>query len=182
MIAAGYMVKFIDGAFIWHNGVKLDELYCVGSHSVPDFADWLPYDKHNGYYFFNSYREIMSLAKDLSIDPSRGKLFFYQVYEMEFDIHTKSWASFSAEAKYKTLVEKPENTTIQGYDIVAYSCGTTAECSILFCNGLADTIGINKHLLFHSFKGAKEFLEACNPLEILDGPHRIIEVHSVEGF
>lgn len=27
----------------------------------------------------------MSLAKDLSIDPtSRGKLFFYQVYEMEF--------------------------------------------------------------------------------------------------
>lgn len=141
MIAAGYMVKFIDGAFIWHNGVKLDELYCVGSHSVPDFADWLPYD-----------------------------------------IHTKSWASFSAEAKYKTLVEKPENTTIQGYDIVAYSCGTTAECSILFCNGLADTIGINKHLLFHSFKGAKEFLEACNPLEILDGPHRIIEVHSVEGF
>ena len=86
MIPAGYMAKRIMSApSDWFKTERVVDIYSVSGDMSDDFADYIEFWKHNGYWFFDSPQAIVDLARDKSIDLDGTKFFFYEVYEFEFD-------------------------------------------------------------------------------------------------
>ena len=65
------------------------DIYAVSNCMSKDFADYVNYWKHNGYWLFDSPAVIDNLSRDNSIDLSGTKLFYYEVYEVQFHEDTK---------------------------------------------------------------------------------------------
>jgi hypothetical protein len=66
MIPVGYMAKHIVERPEWLEAAGVVDT--VSGCSSPDWADFINYWKHNGYWFFNTPEAIRSLAKEHSID------------------------------------------------------------------------------------------------------------------
>ena len=120
------------------------------------------------------------MAKQNSINLGGTKLFYYEVYEYQFDEEARIWETFGPEPSFALEVKKPGTTRLEGYDVVSFTVSSGPECSPLSCNGLANEIETSHHCLLSSFEGAKAVLEKgkfgnCEP-----GPYRIFAVHSVE--
>ena len=49
------------------------------------FDDYVDYWKHNGFWLFDSPEIIHNLAQENSINLAGTMLFYYEVYEKEFD-------------------------------------------------------------------------------------------------
>jgi len=69
----------------WLKAPHVDEIYSVSGCISEDFADYILYWKHNGYWFFDSPEIIKSVAKENTIQFEGTSLFYYEVFEMEFD-------------------------------------------------------------------------------------------------
>lgn len=107
-------------------------------------------------------------------------LFFYEAYEWEFDDSVDLWRTVIPEPSFPTRIEMPRRKTLEGYDVVTYSCGTTAECSPLSCNSLATELETNQHCLVASFEQAKQLIEEGNFHNSEPGPFRILAVYSTK--
>ena len=83
------------------------------------------------------------------------------------------------EPSFTTDVRVPAEKSLEGYDVVTFSMGTTAECSPLSCNSLALEVETNEHCLLPSFERAKELLERGAFRNSEPGPYRVFAVHSV---
>lgn len=178
MIPAGYMAKRIMRApSDWFKTERVVDIYSVSGDMSDDFADYIEFWKHNGYWFFDSPQAIVDLARDKSIDLDGTKLFFYEVYEFEFD--EGQWNEFRREPSFKTDVLVPVQKSLEGFDVVTFTARTSAEHSPLSCNGLASEIETNAHCLLASAERAKELLEAGAFKDGEPGPHRIFAVYSV---
>ncbi len=179
MIPAGYMAKrVIDKP----DGLKLDgvfDIYSVSNCMSNDFADYIDYWKHNGHWLFDSPEIIANLAKDNSIDMVGAKLFYYEIYELEFHENDRQWHCYEPDRSFVTDVKVPDKKKLEGFDIVTFFAGSSAECSPLSCNGLADEIKTNRHCLIGSFERAKQCLESGLFLESEPGPFRIFAVYSL---
>jgi len=68
-----------------------------------DFADYIKYWKHNGFWFFDSPGIIQQLAQEHSIDLGGTSLFYYEVHELEFMEDENRWEEFEPEPSYTTL-------------------------------------------------------------------------------
>lgn len=178
MIPAGYMAKRILNRPKRFESTDIVNIYSVSSCISKDFADYINFWKHNGYWFFNSPQIIQEIAKEHCIDLSGIKYFYYEMYDLEF-YEENEWKAFEPEASFTTDIEKPKFKNLEGYDIVTFSCGNSAECSPLSCNGLANTIPVNKHCLLSSFDNALQLLEDGKFKNAEPGPYRIIAVYSV---
>lgn len=108
-------------------------------------------------------------------------LFFYAIYEFQWREDGKRWQRFSFDPTFETQVVIPEFCQLQGYDIVTFSVGNSAECSPLSCNSLAEKIPVNKHCLLDSFDEAKRYLETDWFEHSEPGPYRIFAVYSVDS-
>jgi hypothetical protein len=179
MIPAGYMAKRVARRPEVFKTARFDDIYSVSGCMSKDFTDYIPFWKHNGYWFFNSPGTIQSLATEHSIDITPCQFFFYEVFELEFDEKKKQWQAFEPEKDFETAVQPPDKKQLEGYDVVTFSVQTSPECSPLSCNYLADTIPVNRHCLLGSFDEAKQRIEtgAFNNSE--PGPFRIFAVYSV---
>lgn len=183
MIPAGYMAKKVVSRPDWLKADKVTDVCSVSGCISEDFADYINYWKHNGFWFFNSAETIGSVAVAAGVDLSSNTLFYYEVYEKQYDENKKQWQSFEPESSFQTHVVKPIRKYLVGYDVVSFYGQTSAECSPLSCNYLAQEIQVNEHCLFNSFEEAKTHLEkgsfkGCEP-----GPYRIFAVYTVEnGF
>ena len=96
MIPVGYMAKRMPQSDDWLEHMKgplSSAVYSVGSSVNDDFADYVNYWKHNGWWFFDSPAAIQEVAREHSINLDDTLLFFYEVYEFEF--HDGDWRSFS---------------------------------------------------------------------------------------
>ena len=153
------------------------DVYSVSNCVNDDFADYIDYWKHNGYWLFDSPTIIQELAQENSIPLSGTSLFYYEVYEMEFD--GQNWASCAAEPSLLTNVFVPLEKTLAGFDVVTFFAKNAPECSPLSCNDMAKEIPTNEHCLFVSFDQAYETVTngAFNQAE--PGPYRIFAVYSV---
>jgi hypothetical protein len=178
MIPAGYMAKRVINRPKGFDHTDIVDIYSVSSCISKDFADYINFWKHNGYWFFDSPQIIQQVAKEHSIDLTATKFFYYEVYVLEF-YENNEWKSFEPDASFTTDVEKPVLKNLNGYDLVTYSCGNSAECSPLSCNWLANTIPVNKHCLISSFENALQLLEDGKFQNSEPGPFRIIAVYSV---
>jgi hypothetical protein len=178
MIPAGYMAKRIMNRPEGYLSIDIVDIYSVSGCISEDFADYVEFWKHNGYWFFDSPKIIQEIAKEHAIDLTGTKLFYYEVYNLEFH-EDNEWKPFEPEASFTTDIEKPGLKNLEGYDIVTFSCGNSAECSPLSCNGLANTIPVNNHCLLSSFDNAHQLLENGKFQNSEPGPYRILAVYSV---
>jgi hypothetical protein len=178
MIPAGYMAKRIATRPEWLKADGLVDVYSV-SHCVSrDFADYIPYWKHNGWWFFDSPDVILALARDQSLDLTGTQLFYYEVHEREYDAVAGSWKPFAPESSFVTRVQAPMTRRLEGFDVVAFEGHTAPECSPLSCNYLATTVEINEHCLLASCEQAIALLEEGRFNDTEPGPFRVFAVYS----
>ncbi|HTS17988.1 MAG TPA: hypothetical protein VMP11_10480 [Verrucomicrobiae bacterium] len=163
----------------WPKPPGVEDVYSVSGCMSKDFADYIPFWKHNGYWLFNSIDSIRSLAAEHSIDLSDCQFFFYEVFEMQFDADAKQWQPFEPEKSLETAVHVPEKKQLEGYDVVTFSERNSPECSPLSCNCLAQTIPVNQHCLLKSLEEARQQIEMGAFANSEPGPYRIFAVHSI---
>ena len=180
MIPAGYMYKSIDLRPDWLKTDRVVDIYSLSGCISGHFADYINYWKHNGYWLFNSPDVMEEIASSAGISLSEMTLFYYEVYEQEFDERSSEWVNFKPEATFETNVTLPEHKQLQGFDNVTFSLGTSPECSPLSCNNLATRLPVNSHCLFDRLEAATQSLESGAFNNTEPGPLRIFAVYTVE--
>lgn len=179
MIPAGYMLKKVERNPGWLKNSNVKDIYSLSSCISSDFADYIEFWEHNGYWLFNSPEIIYSLVEQHDIDITNTQLFYYEVYEYQSYEDEPIWESFSPCPSFLTAVKVPKSKILEGFDVVSVTNENLAECSYLSCNHLAEELKVNQHCLFDSFDEAKEAIEnvafkGCEP-----GPCRIYAVYSL---
>lgn len=180
MIPVGYMAKRVAVRPDWIKAEGVADIYSVSSCVSQDFADYINYWKHNGYWFFDSPQTILQLAQKNRVDLIGTHLFYYEVYDREFDNGEGQWMTFRPESSFQTQVSLPTQKTLEGYDVVTFCVRTSAECSPLSCNSLATDVETNRHCLLSSFERAQQLLEEGKFENTEPGPYRIFAVYSTE--
>ena len=178
MIPVGYMAKLICNKPEFLNAPNVVDIYSVGSSVNDDFADYINFWKHNGYWFFNTPQIIQTLAKENSISLEGAKLFFDEAHELEFD--GQGWRPHSPSWDDSEKVLAPPVSALEGFDVVTFFAGNSAECSPLSCNGVASEIETNRHCLLNSFEAAEDALNSGKFAVGEPGPHRIFAGYSVD--
>ena len=179
MIPVGYMSKKVVSRPDWLKADKVADIYSVSGCIAEDFADYINYWKHNGYWFFDSAEIIESLALAEGIDLGANTLFYYEVYEQQYAADEKAWQPFEPEQSFETQVVEPTSKHLEGYDVVSFHVQTSAECSPLSCNHLAQEMQVNEHCLFNTFEEAKSHLENGDFKDCEPGPYRLFAVYTV---
>lgn len=180
MISAGYMFKKVSIRPSWIKNKNVKNIFSVSSCCSDDFADYIDFWKHNGYWFFNNVSDMDEIIKSEGINRSKLTLFYYEVFEDEYDEYEKSWSRIAHEKSFVTDAVKPERKTLKGFDVVSFSQRTSPECSLLSCNSFADEISVNQHCLFETFSEAKKAIESDAFSEAEPGPYRIFSVYLVD--
>lgn len=178
MIAVGYMAKKISSRPDWIKAPGVLDIYSVSSCTSEAFCDYIQYWKHNGYWFFNSPTVIRDIARAEAIDLSAHRLFYYEVYEQQFEEKRGRWQPFGPEEAFITEVEAPGRKQLLGFDVVSFNAQTSPECSPLSCNNLAESVEVNEHCLLRSFEAASRLLESGAFSDSEPGPFRVFGVYS----
>ena len=178
MLPAGYLAKRIAMKPDWLRAQQVTDIYSVSGCVSEAFADYVDYWKHNGFWLFDSPEVIQNVAQENSIDLGGTALFYYEVYEQEFDGDT--WHPYEPDPSFKTSVVVPIAKRFEGFDVVTFACRALPECSPLSCNHLAEELSTNSHCLFKFFSDAEKYVTigAFNDSE--PGPYRIFSVSSVK--
>ena len=175
----GYLYKTVEKNPDWIKTDSVYDIYSLSGCISKDFAEYIKYWKHNGYWLFDSPGVIEEVAKNENIDLSGCTLFYYEGYELEYDEDLKVWLPYESESSFNTTVELPLEKSPQGFDVASFSVHTSPECSPLSCNSLAVEVSVNEHCLFPTFEEAKSSLESGKFEGSEPGPYRIIAVYKV---
>ena len=178
MVPAGFMAKKVCDTPDWLKNDSVADIYSVSSCVSEAFCDYIKHWRHNGYWLFDSPAIIRELAAAQGIDLSTLKLFYYEVYEEQFDEEHRAWERFEPEASFETAVRVPPERQLEGFDVVTFYARTSPECSPLSCNHMAESIHVNRHCLLSSFDEAKAFLDSGAFENCEHGPYRIFAVYS----
>ncbi len=186
MIPLGYMAKRVEASPGWHAGMHMRpavfDVYSVSSCVNDDFADYVGFWKHNGWWFFDSPEVIQGIARENSIDLQGIKLFYYEAHELE--LADNVWRPFSPDParQLQPQVIAPREKQLEGFDVVVVWVENSPdpEHSPLSCQGLANELNTNAHCLFDKFDEAYTALntgkfDGCEP-----GALRIYAVYSVD--
>ena len=177
MVPAGYMAKRVSKKPDWLKATQVTDIFSVSGCTCEDFADYINFWKHNGFWFFDSPEMIRAVARENSINLKGTSLFYYEVHQLEFD--GENWQAFGPEPTIPTNVAVTSEKRLEGFDVATFWNRNEPECSPLSCNHLAEEISTNSHCLFSSFEEAETNLangifNKCEP-----GPYRIFSVYSV---
>jgi hypothetical protein len=178
MIPVGYMAKRVCARPDWLKAANVVDIYSVSSCVSEDFADYVNYWKHNGYWFFDSPEIIRTIASEHSISLHGTALFYYEVYELEFDGET--WQAHSPDPSFSLDVSSPPCKRLEGFDVVTFYARNLPEHSPLSCNSIADEVLTNPHCLFDSLEEAETNINNGIFKECEPGPYRILAVYSVD--
>jgi hypothetical protein len=179
MIPLGYLAKKVSLKPDCLKTEQVEVIYSVSGCISPDFADYIPYWKHNGYWFFDSPEIIRDLAQTEGLNLAGHQVFYYEAYEMQCLEDGTDWENFQPEASFKTDIKIPLRKTLEGFDIVSFKSENAPECSYLSCNHMAETITVNDKCLLSSFAQAKQLLEQKRFQNCEPGPCRILAVYSL---
>jgi len=180
MIPAGYKAKKVVSTPDWLKAGGVDDIYSVSGCLSKDFADYITFWKHNGYRLFDSPEVIEQVAREHSIDLTGTTMFYYEVYEQEFDDRKRQWCPYTREPLFPTNVRSPEQKTHVGFDVVTSVSRNSPECSPLSCNSLANEIQTNAHCLLPDFETAKRLVQTGRFNNSEPGLYRIFAVYTLE--
>ena len=178
MLPAGYMRKRVASNSEWLQADGVTDIYSVSNCLSNNFADYINFWRHNGYWLFNSPAIIEEISRAENIDLTNTKLFYYEVYEFEYDEHKRQWVAFDPEASFATEVAAPANMQLEGFDVVTFFAHTSPECSPLSCCALAKDLSVNQHCLFRTLAEAKEATDRGLFNNSEPGPYRIFSVYA----
>ena len=178
MVPAGYMAKRVVPRPDWLGAPRVSSIYSVSGCIAENFADYINFWKHNGYWLFDSPQIVVTAARENGVDLAETVLFFYEVHELQFD--SGVWMRFEPEPSFGTMVSIPEARVLEGYDVVTFFARASPECSPLSCNALASEVETNARCLLQSFEQAQQLLEDGAFKNSEPGPYRIFAVYSVE--
>lgn len=178
MIPAGYLAKRVFLKPDWLQAPQVLDIYSISGCMSKAFDDYVDYWKHNGFWLFDSPEIVEKIAQENSIDLAGTTLFYYEVYENEFDGDT--WHPYGPDPSFKTNVVVPVEKQLEGFDVATFSCRNVPECSPLSCNHLASELLTNSHCLFQSFKEAETSVAKGIFNNSEPGPYRIFSVYSVK--
>jgi hypothetical protein len=176
MIPAGYMAKRVRKKPDYLKAAQVTDIYSVSACMSGDFADYISWWKHNGYWLFDSPEIILAVARENSIDVLPTTLFYYEVYELEFD--GTSWNTYAP--NFAVNVTPPARKNLEGFDVVTFFARSSPECSPLSCNSIAEEVPTNAHCLLASFEDAERSLNSGVFNNSEPGPYRIFSVYSVD--
>lgn len=180
MIPAGYILRRVASAEPAMKLGSVVDIYSVSSCISKDFAEYIRYWRHNGYWLFDKPSDMDEILAQEGKSRDSFTLFYYEMYEQQFDEQAMRWSAVApAEASFVTDIEHPQNARLEGFDVSTWSPGSNAGCSPLSCNGLADTLPVNSHCLLHSFEATRDALEAGKFANTEPGPFRIFAVYSI---
>lgn len=178
MIPAGFMRKKVLSTPEWIKSKDVVEIASVSS-CLSDFAfDYIDYWCHNGFWLFNSVDELDALMSANGHDRSGSRLFYYELYEQEFEDADRVWMPIEPVKSLPLNVEPPARARLLGYDVVRWQSGPP-ECSPLSCNSLADEVEVNQYCLLPTLDRAMELLESGFFEDAEPGPYRIAAVWEV---
>lgn len=177
----GYMYKRVASRPEWLQAPQVRDICSLSGCISSDFADYIKYWKHNGFWLFDSPAIIQTLTAEQSISLEGLTLFYYEGYEQEYDEDERSWTPFEPEASFATEVVAPAVKILRGFDVTTFSSQTSPECSPLSCNACASSIPTNSHCLFSTFEDAVRALDTGQFGACEQGPYRITAVYSVEA-
>ncbi|MBL8878831.1 MAG: hypothetical protein JNG88_06890 [Phycisphaerales bacterium] len=180
LIPAGYMLKRVYAETAWLKSRHIADIHSVSNCISSNFADYIGYWLHNGYWLFNRPSDMEKILAQESISRDGLTLFYYEIYEHQFDEETMSWCAVAPEASFELRVEEPPHARLKGFDVVTFWSGAAPECSPLSCNSLADELHVNEHCLFATLQDAKEALEQGKFNGSEPGPFRIFAVYAVD--
>ena len=100
MVPAGYLAKRVVARPDWLHAERVSSIYSVSGCVSENFTDYITFWKHNGYWLFDSPQAIIQIAREKSIDLAETVLFFYEVYELQFDLG--DWMRFEPEPSFIT--------------------------------------------------------------------------------
>lgn len=178
MIPVGYMAKRVGRKSDRFQAPHVVDIYSVSNCNCEDFADYIKYWKHNGFWFFDSPGIIKDVAKQNSIPLEGTSLFYYEAHKTEFD--GERWVPWSPEPSFPTNVVLPSKKQLEGFDVVNFTARTSPECSGLSCSNLAAELHTNAHCLFSSLEEAETSLNDGKFANSEPGPYRIFAVYSVD--
>jgi len=173
------MVKKVRIRPHWLQNDTVSDIYSVSGCMSPNLEDYVRHWKHNGYWLFDSPEVIEGLAAVRRMELGVATLFYYEVYETEYDHDAGVWRPFAPEHSLRTDVVEPDDRKLEGFDIVSFSGGTCAECSPLSCNNMASTIKVNRHCLIDTLEAAKSYLENGAFRQCEPGPYRLFAVYTL---
>jgi hypothetical protein len=177
MIPVGYLAKRVALKPEFLNAPQVVDIFPVSGCISDDFADYIQYWKHNGYWLFDSPEIIKMVAEENAISVDGTSLFYYEAYESEFD--GLSWSPV-AEPSLETYVLPVPLKRLEGFDVVTFFVRNAPECSPLSCNALAEEVQTNSHCLFANFEEAETALNEGVFGGGEPGPYRIFAVYSVD--
>ncbi len=177
VIPAGYLAKRVVRKPDWLKASGVKDIYSVSGCISKDFADYINFWKHNGYWFFDSPEIIAQVAREHSIDLAGTTMFYYEVYKQEFDDAKAQWRPYDREDSFTTNVRLPDQKIFVGFDVVSCSQKNAPECSPLSCNSLANEIQTNSHCLLPHFETAKRLMETGRFNDSEPGPYRVFGVY-----
>lgn len=180
MIPAGYMAKRVVSQPDWLQANGVEDVYSVSGCTSKDFADYIRFRKHNGYWFFDTPDVIVQVAKKQSIDLAGTTMFYYEVYEQEFDDVKEQWCPYEREESFTTYVRLPDQKILARFDVVSITPRNSPECSPLSGNSLADEIQITSHCLIPDFDTTKRLVETGGFNDSEPSPYRIFAVYTLE--
>lgn len=172
------MAKRVATRPSWLKAPMVVGIYSVSGCVSEDFGDYINLWEHNGYWLFDSPEIIKAVAKENRTDLQGTSLFYYEIYERQFD--GESWQDFTAEPSFVTKVSPPTNQHLEGFDVVAFWSGNAPEHSPLSCNSIAEELQTNEHCLLESFVEAEAALNRGAFKDAEPGPYRIFAVYSVD--
>lgn len=180
MIPAGYTAKFLAEDLDWLKAPSVEAIYSVSRCILEEFTDGTDCWKHNDFWLYDSVNVIREVAEERSVELAGARLFYYELFESQYDEEEKRWEQFQTEQSFGTNVIAPVCMALEGYDVVTFSSGTSPECSPLSCNHLAEEIETNEYCLLPSLEEAKTHLEKGSFDKSEPGPFRIFAVYSLE--
>jgi len=173
------MYKKVGSISDWLEAVDVVDIYSVSSCISADFCDYINFWNHNGFWLFNNLKIMEDLASENEISLDGLTPFYYRIHPFQWVARENKWIPFEPEASFGTDVVEPVTSNLEGFDVVTFYAQTSAECSPLSCNGLAQTVPVNEHCLLDSFESAKNALETGGPTFGEPGPYRIFEVRTL---
>ena len=174
------MAKKVVSRPDWLKAKGIEDIYSVSGCISKDFADYIKFWMHNGYWFFNSHEIIEQVAQEHSIDLAGTTTFYYEVYAQEFDDAKGRWCPYESDRSFPTNVRTPEKMILAGFDVANSVTRNSPECSPLSCNSLANEIQTNAHCLLPDFETAKRLVETGRFNNSEPGPYRIFAVYTLE--
>lgn len=111
MMPVGYMAKQVSAKPDWLKAPQVKDIYSVSNCVSEDFADYVSWWRHNGYWLFDTPEVIRAAAKENSIQVQATSLFYYEAYEVEFD--GKRWRTYGPEPEPETNVVPPRKKGLE---------------------------------------------------------------------